>query len=298
MKRLRNLAAGLLLAVGGLAAGPALADCSALHARLGAAMANPQEPDLKALRDAILAEPTCDAGYRARVGRSMARVLLTGLDRDAAPAELEGLLAYGRPWQVLVALGDAYFDREDWANAVRVYEEALDDMRNVTLNPKAPPEDIERQVYSRAVEARALAPTFVATRAFRGKKTGLASPEFRNFTASSVPVPVRFEFDSDRLTSDGVAAVEDMFAYLKDAYPDYVAIVGHTDPKGSEAYNDDLSLRRAKTVANQLVKLGYYGQIQVIGRGEREPFKPDDASKYSEPQLHAFDRRVEYRFTQ
>jgi outer membrane protein OmpA-like peptidoglycan-associated protein len=225
----------------------------------------------------------------------MARSALTGLATDSPPEAIAALTRFGRPWQLLVAFGDSYYDRKDWAKAVPVYEEALDDMRDTAANPKAPPEEIERRVYKRAVEARALAPTYVVTRQFRGRKTGLADPNFRNFTTEAVPVPVRFETDSAALTADGVAAVEDIYAYVSAAAPDYVAIVGHTDPRGSDAHNDDLSLRRATTVRDRLIKLGYGGKIETIGRGERERFVPDDPSKYSEDELFAFDRRVEYR---
>jgi outer membrane protein OmpA-like peptidoglycan-associated protein len=113
-----------------------------------------------------------------------------------------------------------------------------------------------------------------------------------------VPVPVRFETDSAALTPDGITAVEDIYAYVSAAAPDYVAIVGHTDPRGTDAHNDDLSLRRATTVRDQLIALGYGGKIETTGKGERERFVPDDPSKYSEDELFAFDRRVEYRTAQ
>ena len=176
-----------------------------------------------------------------------------------------------------------------------VYEEALDDIRDTVANPKAPPKDVEERIYKRAIEARALAPTFVASRAFRGKKSGLADPKFRNFTAETVPVPVRFDTGSAELTPDGEAAVKDIYAYLEQSAPGHVVIIGHTDPRGSDAYNRDLSERRAAAVREYLVSLGYSGTIDVHGKGKSEPFPPDDASKYSEDELYAFDRRVEYK---
>ncbi len=276
---------------------PATADCTDIDAAVRAALAAGEVTAYARLHGHMVAEPGCDAAYRDRVGRAMARSVLTTIDRAAPPVAIETALRFGRPWQVLVALGDAHFDRHQWAPAVRVYEEALDDMRNLDANPKPPPEAIERRTYKRAIEARALAPTFLATRQFRGRKTGLASPNFRNFVAKAVPVPVQFEFNASALTAEGQAAVIDIYAYLRDSYPDWVAIVGHTDPVGSDAYNDELSLARATTVANALRAVGYGGVIETIGRGEREPFVPDDASKYTEDQLHAFHRRVEYRTT-
>jgi outer membrane protein OmpA-like peptidoglycan-associated protein len=226
----------------------------------------------------------------------MARSILTTLSTDSDAETIDSKTTrYGRPWQVLVAIGDAYYERKDWANAVKIYEEALDDMRDVAANPTAPPAEVEKRTYKRAVEARALAPIFVASRQFRGQKSGLASPNFRNFTAEAVPVPVQFEYDSDVLTENGIAAVTDIFAYVKDAAPEHLVITGYTDPRGSEAYNADLSLRRASAVREYLIGLGYTGTIEAFGEGESKPFAPDDPSKYSEEELYAFDRRVEYK---
>lgn len=281
-----------------LIAGPAAADCAAVDGEIKAALSSGATEQYAALHAAMTGEPSCDAAYRDQMGRAMARSALTRLATDSGPDAIAELTRLGRPWQVLVALGDAYYDGKDWASAVPVYEEALDDMRDTTANPKPPPEDVERRVYKRAVEARALNPVYVATRQFRGKKTGLADPNFRNFTAEAVPVPVRFETDSAALTPDGIVAVEDIYAYVSVSAPDYVAIIGHTDPRGTDAHNDDLSLRRAATVRDRLVALGYGGKIETAGKGERERFVADDPSKYSEDDLFAFDRRVEYRTAQ
>ncbi len=278
-----------------LPAGSALADCSAIDGDIKAALAAGTVDRYDSLHRAMLAEPSCDSAYRDQVGRAMARSALTQLSSDSDAEAIKAVTRYGRPWQVLVAIGDAYYAQKDWANTVRTYEEALDDMRDKVANPKSPPEDVERRVYKRAVEARALAPTFVATRQFRGKKTGLADPNFRNFSVEAVPVPVRFETDSDQLTADGTAAVEDIFAYLSENAPKHVTIIGHTDPRGDDAYNIDLSQRRAASVKARLAELGYGGEIEIVAKGEGERFAPDDPAKYTEDELFAFDRRVEYK---
>jgi outer membrane protein OmpA-like peptidoglycan-associated protein len=278
-----------------LSAGPAAADCKAIDADIRAALSAGATDRYDALFKSMTAEPTCDGAYRDRVGRTMARSILTTLATDSEPAAIEAAMQYGRPWQVLVALGDAYYDRKDWPNTTKTYEEALDDMRDVVANPTAPPLKVEQRAYKRAIEARALAPVFVASRGFRGHKSGLASPNFRNFTAEAVPVPVRFEYDSADLTPDGSKAVEDMYAYFKDSAPTRITIIGHTDPRGSDSYNKDLSQRRANAVKEYLIKLGYAGAIDVLGKGKSEPFAPDDPAKYSEDELYTFDRRVEYK---
>jgi outer membrane protein OmpA-like peptidoglycan-associated protein len=110
-----------------------------------------------------------------------------------------------------------------------------------------------------------------------------------------VPVPVRFDFDSAELTPDGQAAVKDIYAYLEQSAPAHVVIIGHTDPVGSDGYNVGLSQHRAEAVKDYLLSLGYSGTIDVVGKGKSEPFAPDDATKYNNDELYAFDRRVEYK---
>jgi outer membrane protein OmpA-like peptidoglycan-associated protein len=73
-------------------------------------------------------------------------------------------------------------------------------------------------------------------------------------------------------------------------YPDTrVDVVGHTDNTGSAAYNQDLSQRRAVSVAGVLRESGVPGnRIAAFGRGEDSPI----ASNLT-PQGRAQNRRVE-----
>ena len=70
-----------------------------------------------------------------------------------------------------------------------------------------------------------------------------------------------------------------------------VIVTGHADRLGTTAYNDDLSLRRARQMRDILAGSGIPGdKIQVVARGEREPLvrTPDNLS---EPR----NRRVEIK---
>lgn len=51
-----------------------------------------------------------------------------------------------------------------------------------------------------------------------------------------------------------------------------ITVVGHTDSTGSEQFNQELSLRRAEAVRNELVAAGVSpNRMFPIGRGESEP---------------------------
>ena len=247
-----------------IAGSPAWADCAALDGEIRTALKAHDTAAFDDLHARMLAEVTCDAGYKDNVGRLMARVVLAGA-ADGDKAAIEKALGYGRPWQALVALGDIHYAAKSWPDAVKLYEEAIDDIRDVAANPKAPPRDVEEGIVKRALQARALAPVYVKTRKFRGKQTGLASPHFRNFSAVAVPVPIQFEYNSSALTPEGRFAVEDIYAYLQENPHRQLRLFGHTDPRGSERYNIRLSQDRAGSVATYLADLGYPFPIDVIG---------------------------------
>ena len=68
-----------------------------------------------------------------------------------------------------------------------------------------------------------------------------------------------------------------------------VHVVGHTDSDGSDAYNLDLSRRRADAVANDLIAAGVpANRVRAEGRGEREP-RADNATAAGKQ----LNRRVE-----
>lgn len=83
---------------------------------------------------------------------------------------------------------------------------------------------------------------------------------------------VNFEFDSAQLTAESRPVLDEVAADLK-KYPRLkVELQGHTDSKGSDAYNLKLSDRRAQSVRDYLVTKGV-GEQQLVakGYGEAEP---------------------------
>ena len=50
-----------------------------------------------------------------------------------------------------------------------------------------------------------------------------------------------------------------------------ISVTGHTDSRGSEAYNQALSEQRAQTVAAQISARYPNARIQVVGMGEASP---------------------------
>ncbi len=101
--------------------------------------------------------------------------------------------------------------------------------------------------------------------------------QIKSFTLSAAGL---FAFDKTVITS-GNAALDGVVAELKgDKYLKSVAIVGHTDSMGSEAYNQKLSERRANAVKDYLVAGGIPAEkITASGAGESQAKMTEQCSK-------------------
>jgi outer membrane protein OmpA-like peptidoglycan-associated protein len=100
---------------------------------------------------------------------------------------------------------------------------------------------------------------------------------------------VHFETGSDRLDRESVRKIEQVFAELATRPAPEIVVVGHTDTTGSAAFNDRLSLQRAQTVRNELIRRGIdAATVSAAGRGQRELLIPT-ADDVAEPR----NRRVE-----
>ncbi|WP_428061987.1 OmpA family protein [Brevundimonas sp.] len=112
-----------------------------------------------------------------------------------------------------------------------------------------------------------------------------------------LPADVLFDFDKATIRPDAEPALARAAELLKSYPRAQVSIGGHTDAKGDDAYNEGLSLRRARAVADRLQ--GPAGRsLKAEGFGERRPVapnvKPDGAD---DPAGRQKNRRVEIRIT-
>ncbi len=72
-----------------------------------------------------------------------------------------------------------------------------------------------------------------------------------------------------------------------------LVIEGHTDSRGAESYNEDLSRRRAEAVRNALIANGITGdRVEAVGRGEAFPVASNDTRAGQQQ-----NRRVEIIFS-
>ena len=102
-----------------------------------------------------------------------------------------------------------------------------------------------------------------------------------------------FDFDSDQLREASKENLDNLAKSLSKFGDSKLLLVGHTDNKGTETYNADLSRRRANAVANYLMSRGVpSARIATSGRGETEPVAPNDTDANRQK-----NRRVEVAIT-
>lgn len=107
----------------------------------------------------------------------------------------------------------------------------------------------------------------------------------------NMPSNVTFAYDSATVQPQFQATLDQVAQVLSQYNETYIDIYGHTDSTGSDAYNQDLSERRASSVANYLESRGVQSaRIGTRGFGETQPIAPNDTEEG-----RAANRRVEIR---
>lgn len=105
-----------------------------------------------------------------------------------------------------------------------------------------------------------------------------------------ISLTINFEYDSHRLTHDGMLVLRALGQALSDPRLQQMTfqIAGHTDGKGGDAYNQGLSEKRAQAVVEHLVT--FYGadasRLSAVGYGKTRLAVPNDP-------LSGLNRRVE-----
>lgn len=108
--------------------------------------------------------------------------------------------------------------------------------------------------------------------------------------------PIYFDFDGSGIRESSEIELAKVIAVLK-KYPEFnLEVNSHTDSRGSRAYNQSLSERRAKSTVDFIIQKGQINpsRIQGNGYGESKPIKDCDTSHCIE-QDHQLNRRSEFK---
>jgi outer membrane protein OmpA-like peptidoglycan-associated protein len=107
---------------------------------------------------------------------------------------------------------------------------------------------------------------------------------------------VLFDFDKHDLRPEAVPSLQKVAEVLRSRAGSPVTIEGHSDGKGSDAYNQPLSEKRAQAVREWLVKKGGASAagITTKGWGKSKPIVPNTRPDGSDdPEGRKKNRRVE-----
>ena len=146
-------------------------------------------------------------------------------------------------------------------------------VRKIAPKPKpkpkmAPPKDSDGDGVIDANDQCAGTPKGVAVNAVGCPKVGVKLITLEG---------VNFDTNSARIKSGSESILENAVKVLNDNASVHVRVEGHTDSRGSAAYNKKLSERRANSVVEYLVGKGINAdRLSAIGYGEAAPVAPND----------------------
>jgi outer membrane protein OmpA-like peptidoglycan-associated protein len=173
----------------------------------------------------------------------------------------------------------------------------------------ATPAFAQNVVYLSQAEALELEHSTRMSRLKRWADTfGVQSPDFSSYTipaealrpAYDIDVPVLrivfpesafFDLGSDIVKESAIPLIRAMAQTLNGDVPDVtVFVAGHTDSRGGDAYNHNLSVRRSQNVAQMLKDFqGSEKSVWSIGFGKSVPLYPNTTEANM-----SYNRRVEF----
>ena len=126
---------------------------------------------------------------------------------------------------------------------------------------------------------------------------GVQARENQDLTVIILPADILFDFDKDNIRPDAEAALRQIETVLAQRYPkNLIRIDGHTDAIADNAYNQNLSERRANSVKRWLVQQGNFESARMTtqGYGESVPVAANTKADGSDdPEGRQKNRRVE-----
>ncbi|MGY6269405.1 OmpA family protein [Achromobacter denitrificans] len=166
------------------------------------------------------------------------------------------------------------------------YKAEIRDLQATILDLKGLPSDASSGISNLTSQIDGLA----------ARHEGLSVRQDKNAVTVSMLGDVLFDFDKAAIRPAAEPTLRDIAGLVKSSSAGVVTIEGHTDSKGSAAYNKDLSLRRAKAVAQWLSSHGVDpARLAVKGLGDAKPVQPNKlANGADNPQGRAQNRRVEF----
>jgi outer membrane protein OmpA-like peptidoglycan-associated protein len=263
--------------------------------------------------DAIDDDPICSK----RIEEVRTRYVDFLIDYAAAPGtsaadRKEALETAGKTletsgnWKGKQKLGDYYFTHGDKANAFVWYQLSAQVLGTTPFLATAKEKDALMKKVSAAQslsndddQGRAGHRAFVPSmRGPTGEPTGVFAHAFlRGAVAVKVPIPIQFNYAEITFTQLGTQSIQELADVALKEQPAAMRLVGHADPKGTDAYNMELSRRRVLAVRDALIQKGVKTDFKIEWKGAREPFDCSvlpTGCNMGDDEKRQLDRRVEW----
>lgn len=105
-----------------------------------------------------------------------------------------------------------------------------------------------------------------------GIKTECSDRQMQPPGCGSILHGIHFDFDSATIRRESDSLLDVLANGLKASTEAMIAVIGHTSSEGADAYNEDLSRRRAEAVVAAMTARGIdAGRIKAEGLGEKQP---------------------------
>jgi len=124
------------------------------------------------------------------------------------------------------------------------------------------------------------------------EKGSVSPARMAEMRANFVFKPIYFDYDKAEIRDEFKSFLKEMAQIVLSHSDLRIKVTGHTDGDGSDAYNMDLSKRRAKAIVDFFVSQGLTADRIVIDfKGKREPVAPNNTSEGKQR-----NRRVDFEF--
>jgi outer membrane protein OmpA-like peptidoglycan-associated protein len=114
----------------------------------------------------------------------------------------------------------------------------------------------------------------------------------------TIQLNIYYDFDKYRLSDSAKQVIDSMVLPLFDIFPTGIVEIGsHTDNKGTDEYNIDLSQKRSESVVSYLISKGISPERLVAkGYGMRNPIAPNTNNDGTDnPEGRQLNRRTEFK---
>lgn len=252
------------------------------------------------LYEEIVVSAECGDPLREWVADFLAKSSFIAAMQDGSTANmrrsgLKKALTYEPHWRSYAELGRLEWSEGRYALAAHNLQLALNELDEGDPGHPADTSEIA-EIYELATASLALADEAIdMPRTRSGQPGGIFKTSIRGFSVEEVHLPITFEYNSTNFDELGAQYADALAEHLGALSAGSVELGGHTDPRGGEDFNLDLSERRAAALRDFLKDKGFAGEISIKGYGETQlPVPPDGVEEGSEEHFR-IARRVAFK---